>query len=86
MLLQLYTSQFYYYYFMDECGYFYYLLYILLKQHNLLLFLKNDDEGKRLVVEENACINATSTCTLYLALTNKLAILAFRGNRALWCV
>ena len=85
MLLQLYTSQFYYYYFMDECGYFYYLLYILLKQHNLLLFLKND-EGKRLVVEENACINATSTCTLYLALTNKLAILAFRGNRALWCV
>ena len=74
-----------YYYFMDECGYFYYLLHILLKQHNLLLFLKND-EGKRLVVEENACINATSTCTLYLALTNKLAILAFRGNRALWCV
>ena len=70
---------------MDECGYFYYLLYILLKQHNLLLFLKND-EGKRLVVEENACINATSTCILYLALTNKLAILAFRGNRAFWCV
>ena len=66
-------------------------LFLLLTVHTtkttqfLLLFLKND-EGKRLVVEENACINATSTCTLYLALTNKLAILAFRGNRALWCV
>ena len=67
-------------------------LFLLLTVHTtkttqlLLLFLKNNDEGKRLVVEENACINATSTCTLYLALTNKLAILAFRGNRALWCV
>ena len=67
-------------------------LFLLLTVHttkttqNLLLFLKNDEGKKRLVVEENACINATSTCTLYLALTNKLAILAFRGNRAFWCV
>ena len=67
-------------------------LFLLLTVHTtkttqfIIIFLKNDDEGKRLVVEENACINATSTCTLYLALTNKLAILAFRGNRALWCV